>query len=162
MSFLSISLNSGAAAARNTPPSSPSFSYRVTLCPRRARRRAASMPPIPPPTTATFFAFSAGFSSSSFSRKVTGFRAQRPICPVMPQERPLYRVTGKQPLWQAMQGRMSSRSPARTLSHQSGSHRSCRATPTPSTLPLATASAAISGSFMRPAQITGMVTNCFR
>ena len=64
----------------------------------------------------------------------------------------------KQPLWQQMQGRMSSMRSSSSLVTQAPSARNCRATPMASMRPSAMAAAATSGS-MRPAQTTGMSTS---
>ena len=75
-SILSFSLKKGAAAAMNTPPSSPVFSKSVTLCPLRVSMRAASMPPTPPPTMAMFFFVPASVRSHSVSSIAVGLTAQ--------------------------------------------------------------------------------------
>ena len=63
----------------------------------------------------------------------------------------------KQPLWQQMQGRTSSRRSSSSFVTHSPSARNCRATPMASMRPASMARAASSGS-MRPAHTTGMST----
>ncbi len=159
ISFLSCFLKSGAAAAKNTPPNISLFSYRVTSWPRILHRRATSIPPMPPPMTAIFFFIEAGWRAIFSSFIVTGLSAQEPIRP-KPQGLPLKWLMAKQPLWHAMHGRIFSSFPSRTLSHHCGSANNCLAMPIPSTAPLSIAHTAVSGSFIFPAQTTGIFTKC--
>ena len=106
------------------------------------------MPPTPPPATMTFFLASVSFSLYLSSCSDEGFSAQDTFRPRV--SRP------KQPLWQPMQGRMSSTLPSRTLLTHSLSARKGLARATASTFPVATASSATSGSPILPETNTGI------
>ena len=163
MSSLSFSLKLIADAVRNRPPSSPVFSKMTGVWPRCLSTSAHSMPPMPPPMMATFFGWRVGTILYLLCCMVVGFRAQRARCR---ESSMLWRFAVplnfdmlKQPLWQRMQGLISSSWPLRILWTHSWSTRFWRAMATASRRPAAISSAAFTGS-MRPAQTTGRLVNC--
>ena len=126
-SSLSFSLNVIEEAVMNIPPSSPSFSKIVGLCPRFVSTSAHSIPPIPPPMMATFLGLRVGTILYLWLCIVVGFRAQRARCSESSSfcrlGVPLNLAKLKQPLWQRIQGLISSLRPVLSFVTHSWSTR---------------------------------------
>lgn len=119
------------------------------------------MPPMPPPITATALGRAAGSMRYLRDCMVRGSNAQRAMPRVSGRvwalAWPLKWERLKHPLWQQMQGRISSSRSSRSLVTHSPSAGTAGATPMASMRPSWMARAAVSGS-MRPAHTTGMST----
>ena len=159
MSSLSFSLKDMLEAVMNSPPRVSVFSKITGVCPRFFSTRAHSMPPMPPPMTATFFGLVVGTILYLLCCMVCGVSAQRARCIVSSMLCrlivPLYLAMLKQPLWQRMQGLISSSRPSCSLWTHSWSTRFWRAMATASILPSEMDFAATAGSIL-PAHTTGI------
>ena len=138
----------GYAAMRKLPPSSLSFSNKVTEWPNTAHAQAAYRPAGPPPTTATLFFTAAGCHSPSLPTQ--GFRAQVIGFPA--------NIFGTHPSRQPIHGINSSSFPDLALLGSSGSAMLCLPNATRSARPCFTSSSAYCGSVNLPTVITGTET----